>query len=199
MQRDRLQLPNVCLALCLIGVSVGQSGGQVLLGDLVDRIRFKYLFHGTSSVFRLAIETDGLLPVNGALHLTTDPSLAWEEANWTVKGEDLRYGYKQAAGGTPLIVKVDRDAVSDLTVDSPGWYDRNSRKVRRLVAKRVAFRTGKAVRPASLTFIDSDFDTQLNRLFDEIHQMTTWRLPFQYHPSREAEIRAELRRRRSCQ
>src|SRR5260370_42655165 len=74
-----------------------------------------------------------------------------------------------------------------------------SRKVRRYVAKRVAFRTGKAVRPASLTFIDSDFDIQLNRLFDEIHQMTTWRLPFQYHPSREAEILAELRRRRSCQ
>lgn len=81
------------------------------MGDLVDRIRFKYLFNGTSSVFGLAIETDGLLPVNGALHLTTDPSVAGEEANWTVKGEDPRYGYKQAAGGTPLIVKVDRDCI----------------------------------------------------------------------------------------
>jgi hypothetical protein len=166
-------------------------------GDLVDRIRFKYLFHGTSSVFRLAIERDGLLPVNGALHLTTDPSLACQEANWTVTGEDPRHGYKQAAGGTPLIVKVDRDAVSCLTIDSPGWYDKSSRKVRRLVAKRVAFRTATAVRPVSLTFIDSDFSARLDQLFDEIHQMTTRRLPFQYDPAREAEIRAELMRRRS--
>lgn len=169
------------------------------MGDLVERIRFKYLFHGTSSVFRLAIERDGLLPVNGALHLTTYPSLALLEAIGTVQGEDSRYGYKQAVGGTPLIVKVDRDAVSGLTVDSPGWYDGNSRKVLRLVAKRVAFRTGKAVKPASLTFIDSKFDIELKRLLDEIHQMTTRRLPFQYDSSDEAEIRAELSRLRSSQ
>jgi len=164
----------------------------------MKRIRFKYLFHGTSTVFRRGIETDGLLPVNGALHLTTDPSLAWDEANWTVNGEDPRHGYKLAVGGEPLIVKIDRDAVSGLTIDSPGWYDKNSSKVRRLVAKRVAFRTETVISPAGLSFIDSDFEVQLKRLFDEIHEMTTWRLPFQYDPCSEAEIRAELLRRRSA-
>jgi hypothetical protein len=165
----------------------------------MKRIRFKYLFHGTSSVFRQGIEKEGLLPLNGALHLTTDPSLAWDEANWTVNGEDLHYGYKRSVGGKPLIVKVDRDAVSGLRIDSPGWYDKNSSKVRRLVAKRVAFRTEKPVSPVSISFVDSNFEVQLQRLFDEIHEMTTWRLPFQYDCYREAEIRAELERRRSSQ
>src|ERR1035441_10686211 len=114
---------------------------------LMKRIRFKYLFHGTSSVFKRGIEKDGLLPVNGALHLTTDPSLAWDEANWTVNGEDPRYGYKRAIGGNPLIVIVDRDAVSGLSIDNPGWYDQNSPNVRRLVAKRVAFRTERSISP----------------------------------------------------
>jgi hypothetical protein len=163
------------------------------------RIRFKHLFHGTSSIFRESIGKDGLLPISGALHLTTDPSLALEEANWTVNGEDPSSGYKTAVGGDPLIVKVDREAVSQLRIDSPGWYDKTSSKVRRLVAKRVAFKTEKAVSPISLSFIDEDFDAELERLFDEIHAMTTWRLPFQYHPSREAEIRAKLERGRNAQ
>jgi hypothetical protein len=55
------------------------------------------------------------------------------------------------------------------------------------------------VSPISLSFIDEDFDAELERLFDEIHAMTTWRLPFQYHPSREAEIRAKLERGRNAQ
>jgi hypothetical protein len=163
----------------------------------MSRIRFKCLFHGTSSVFRQSIENEGLLPVNGVLHLTTDPSLAWDEANWTVSGEDQRHGYKIGVGGKPLIVTVDRNAVSCLRIDSPGWYDKNSYKVRRLVAKRVAFRTESAVSPVSLSFIDSNFEAQLERVFDEIHEMTKWRLPFQYHPRREAEILAELKRRRA--
>ena len=162
----------------------------------MKRIRFKYLFHGTSSIFRETIEEDGLLPVNGALHLTTDPSLALQEASWTVEGEDPSSGYKKAVGGEPIMVKVDREAVSQLRIDSPGWYDRNSTKVRRLVSKRVAFRTHKAVRPASLSFINENFDAELERLFDEIHEMTRWRLPFQYHPCREAEIRAKLESKR---
>jgi hypothetical protein len=161
----------------------------------MKRIRFKYLFHGTSSVFRGDIEKCGLLPVNGALHLTTDPSLAWGEANWTVNGEDPRHGYKRAVGGKPLIVRVDRDAVSRLSIDSPGWYDKSSSSVRRLVAKRVAFRTERGISPVSLSFIDSNFDAHLKRLFDEIHEMSPWRLPFQYDAYREAEIRAELDRR----
>ena len=165
----------------------------------MKRIRFKYLFHGTSSIFRESIEKDGLLPLNGALHLATDPSLALEEANWTVKGEDPSSGYKRAVGGDPLIVKVDREAVSQLRIDSPGWYDKSSPKVRRLVSKRVAFRTEKAVSPISLSFIGENFDAELERLFDEIHEMTTWRLPFQYHRCREAEIRAKLERRRTSQ
>jgi hypothetical protein len=71
----------------------------------MKRIRSKYLFHGTSSIYRASIEKDGLLPVNGELHLTTLPSLALDEAHWTVNGEDPRYGYKEAVGGPLLIVK----------------------------------------------------------------------------------------------
>jgi hypothetical protein len=164
----------------------------------MKRIRFKYLFHGTSSIFRESIEKDGLLPINGALHLTTDPSLAYEEAKWTVMG-DPSSGYKRAVGGNPLIVKVEREAVSQLRIDSPGWYDKSSSQVRRLVAKRVAFRTEKAVSPISLSFIGENFDPELERLFDAIHVMTTSRLPFQYHPCREAEIRAKLQRRHNSQ
>jgi hypothetical protein len=164
----------------------------------MKRIRFKYLFHGTSSIYRESIEKDGLRPVNGALHLTTEPWLAWTEANWTVFGEDQSSGYKTGVGGRPLVVKVDREAVSQLRIDSPGWYEKESSKVRRLVAKRVAFRTEKAVSPISLSFIEN-FDAELQGSYDEIHAMTTLRLPFQYNPSREAEIRGELERRRNSQ
>jgi hypothetical protein len=165
----------------------------------MKRIRFKYLFHGTSSIFRESIEKDGLLPINGALHLTTDPALAFDEAYWTVRGEDPSSGYKKAVGGTPLIVKVDRDAVSGLRIDSPGWYDKTSSKVRRLVAKRVAFRTQIPVSPTHLSFIGENLEAELQILFDEIHEMTSLRLPFQYDPSREAEIREKLLRRRISQ
>jgi hypothetical protein len=165
----------------------------------MKRIRFKYLFHGTSSIFRESIEKDGLLPVNGALHLTTDPALALDEAYWTVKGEDPSSGYKKAVGGTPLIVKVDRDAVSGLRIDSPGWYDKSSSKVRRLVAKRVAFRTEKPVSPTRLSFIGGNVEAELEKLFDQIHEMTTLRLPFQYDPSVEAAIREKQERRRKSQ
>lgn len=166
---------------------------------VMRRIRFKYLFHGTSSIFRESIEKGGLLPKNGALHLTTDPGLAWTEANWTVHGEDLSSGYKRGVGGRPLLVRVDREAVSQLKIDSPGWYDKESSKVRRLVAKRVAFRTEKAVGPISLSFIGENLDAELQGFYDEIHLMTTLRLPFQYDPCHEAKIRAELERKRNSQ
>lgn len=78
---------------------------------LMKRIRFKYLFHGTSSVFRQGIEKEGLLLVNGTLHLTRDPSLAWDEANWTVNSEDPRYGDKHAVSGKPLVVMLKSIAV----------------------------------------------------------------------------------------
>lgn len=137
----------------------------------MKRIRFKYLFHGTSSVCRQGIEKDGLLPFNGALHLTTDPFTALEEANWTVNGEDLRHGYKLGVGGKPIIVKVDRDAVSGLKIDRPGYYDKSSSKVRRLVAKRMAFKTERRISPASLSFIDANRHDLLKRLLDEIYEM----------------------------
>jgi hypothetical protein len=131
--------------------------------------------------------------------LTDHKRLAWQEAHWTVSGEDPRHGYKRPVGGKPLIVIVDRNAAFGLRVDSPGWYDKNSLKVRRLAAKRVAFRSGTGISPASLSFIDSNLEYRLGGLFDEIHEMTSWRLPFQYDPDREAEIRAEVERRRESQ
>lgn len=165
----------------------------------MSRIRFKYLFHGTSSIFRRRIEKEGLLPRNGALHLTTNPEIAWEEADRTVRGEDPQYGYKRAVGGEPLIVKVDREAVSGLRIDSPGWYDKDSKKHLRLVAKRFSFRTERPVRPISLSFIDSDMEIHVPQLLDEINGMATWRSPFECRPDVEAEIRAALERRRSSQ
>jgi hypothetical protein len=143
------------------------------------RIRFKYLFHGTSSIYRDRIEKNGLLPVNGALHLTTNPCIAMDEAVFSVRGE-LRYGgYKTGVGGFPLVVKVERSAAIDLRLDTPGYYDAEAAKKHRLVAMRCAFLTDTLIRPENLSFIDTDIASECHKLLDEIHRMTTL-LPFEY-------------------
>jgi hypothetical protein len=156
----------------------------------MGRVRFKYLFHGTSSICRAAIEANGLLPVNGLLHLTTLPSLALDEAYWTVKGEDPHHGYKTPVGGDLLIVKVDRSAARDLRLDVGGWYEKESPKIRRLVAKRYAFRTEKPISPEHLSFLDKDLFSECDKLVGEIHLMAKL-LPFQYSLDDERRILAK--------
>ena len=154
-------------------------------------IRFRYLFHGTSSKYRADIERDGLLPINGRLYLTTHPAIAFEEAENTVRGElHLIHGYKRAVGGNPLIVKVERAKVVNLRLDSPEYYDKESAKIRRLVPKRFAFTTNGAISPEHLAFIDSDFEAECNSLMIDIHLMASL-LPFQYPPQIEEAILAE--------
>ena len=154
-------------------------------------IRFRYLFHGTSSKYRGDIERDGLLPINGKLHLTTHPAIAFEEAENTVGGEPhLVHGYKSAVGGNPLIVKVERAKVGNLRLDSPEYYNKESAKIRRLVPKRFAFTTNAVIRPEHLAFIDSNFEAECNSLMIDIHRMARL-LPFQYPPEIEEAILAE--------
>ena len=110
----------------------------------MSRIRFKYLFHGTSSLYRADIEKAGLLPVNGLLHLTTHPLVALMEAEWTVSGEPhLKAGYKKGVGGGRLVVLVERAEARNLQIDTPGYYDNESAKWRRLSQVRVGFRWRK--------------------------------------------------------
>jgi hypothetical protein len=145
----------------------------------MKRIRFKYLFHGTSSIYRKGIESNGLLPVNGSLHLTTHPGIAMDEAVFTVRGEDLRYGYKKGVGGCPLLVRVDRSAAINLRLDRPGYYDKEAAKKHRLAAIRCAFSTDTPIRPEDLSFIDTNIEAVCKELLDEIHGMTKL-LPFEY-------------------
>ena len=130
----------------------------------MKRIRFKYLFHGTSSIYRESIESNGLLPVNGALHLTTHPAVALDEAFFTVNGEDPRYGYKTGVGGDLLIVKVERSAARNLRLDIPGYFDKEATKIRRLVAKRFAFSTDTLNRPEDLSFIDTNIEAVCKKM-----------------------------------
>ena len=50
-------------------------------------IKFRYLFHGTSSVYSAGIKVSGLLPRSGVIYLTTHPMVALIEAERTVRGE----------------------------------------------------------------------------------------------------------------
>ena len=75
-------------------------------------VKFNHLFHGTSSIYRDSIREHGLLPKGGRLHLTTHPLVALIEGLRTVRGEaDLTGGYKEAVGGSPLMVLVERSTV----------------------------------------------------------------------------------------
>lgn len=141
----------------------------------MSRIPFKYLFHGTSSLFRDGIEKHGLLPVNGALHLTTHPLVALMEAEWTVNGEaHLEAGYKKGAGGWQLVVRVERSEARNLRIDTPGYYEKVAATERRLSQVRVAFRTDVPIEPGSLSFIDTDLERRCNQHLDEIERMATF-------------------------
>lgn len=99
-------------------------------------IRFRYLFHGTSSLYKR-----GLLPCNGVLHLTTHPFVALLEAWRTVSGERGFPGaHKPGVGGWPVVVKIERSAVMRLRSD-PEWYDKGQAIGRRLVQVRGEFST----------------------------------------------------------
>jgi len=88
-------------------------------------IKFRYLFHGTSSVHKANILANGLSPLNGELYLTTHPMVAPIEAEHTVKGEGhLTEGYKNGIGGLPLVTVVERSAAINLKLDVRGYYER---------------------------------------------------------------------------
>ena len=144
-------------------------------------IRFRYLFHGTSSLYKRDIREKGLLPCNGVLHLTTHPFVALLEAGRTVSGEEGFPGaHKRGVGGWPVVVKIERSAVTRLRID-PEWYNKEQAIGRRLLQVRGEFATDMAVGPEHLSFIEYDlYDSdKLNRichqLVEEINGMT--RLP----------------------
>jgi hypothetical protein len=120
------------------------------------------------------MERDGLLPVNGALHVTTHPLVALMEAEWTVNGErHLKAGYKEGVGGLRLVVCIERAAAIGLRVDTPGYFEKGAAADRRRSQVRVAFRTNVAIKPRHLSFIETDLKKQCNQLLDEIERMTT--------------------------
>jgi hypothetical protein len=139
----------------------------------MSKIRFKYLFHGTSSLYRESIEKNGLVPVKGALHLTTHPLVALMEAEWTVNGEHhLKAGYKKGVGGFRLVVCVERAAARNLQIDSPGYYEKEAARERRPSQVRVGFRTSIPIKPKDLSLLDTNLEQRCNQLLDEIERMT---------------------------
>jgi hypothetical protein len=81
----------------------------------------------------------------------------------------------------------------NLRLDVGGWYEKQSPKVRRLVAKRIAFRTDKSIAPQDLSLIDQNLYIEVKRYADELHLMAKL-LPFQYSPEDERRILAERQR-----
>lgn len=83
--------------------------------------QYQYLFHGTSSVFKAGILKHGLLPgehefkqsEQEAVYLATNFGLAVREAKFTCEGENGEEG----AGGSPVVVVVDRKKVKGLRRD----------------------------------------------------------------------------------
>jgi len=137
--------------------------------------RFRYLFHGTSSVYRKNIREDGLLPSYGVLHLTTHPFVALWEAQGTVFGEEGFPGaYKPGVGGFPLVVMMKRSAAKRLLID-PAWYDKGQATGRRLVQVRGEFATDIPISPIHLSLLEYDLDKVCHRLMEEINSVT--RLP----------------------
>jgi len=137
-------------------------------------VKFRYLFHGTSSVHRESILQTGLTPRETALYLTTHPMVALIEAGRTVDGEgNLREGYKTGIGGTPLIVLVERKAATHLKLDNPGYYERHEGIGYRPSEVRFAFTTTKAVPPASISLIEGDLHSKCIKLLDDIESMNS--------------------------
>ncbi|MBZ5618150.1 MAG: hypothetical protein LAQ69_05345 [Acidobacteriia bacterium] len=135
-------------------------------------VKFRYLFHGTSSIHRASIQESGLLPRNGAIHLTTHPKVALIEAKRTVKGEGyLPNGYKGGTGGLPLIVAVERSAAVNLRLDALGYYEQLDRTGYRPSELRYAFTTSEHISPASISFIEADFLAECEKLLNEIEKM----------------------------
>lgn len=136
-------------------------------------VKFKHLFHGTSSVYRNSIRELGLLPKGGRLHLTTHPLVALVEALRTVRGEDdLTGGYKEAVGGSPLVVLVERLAAANLKIDVPGYYEKDDRAGYRPSELRFAFVMDGRVPPPALSFVEGDPEIYCKRMLDEIDAMT---------------------------
>ena len=138
-------------------------------------IRFRYLFHGTSSIYRTNLQQKGLLPSGGVLHLTTHPFVALLEAHRTVCGETGFPGaHKPGVGGFPVVVKIERAVVKRLRID-PEWYDKQQAIGRRLVQVRGEFATDVAIGAVDLSFIEYDLDSVCHQLMEETNSLT--RLP----------------------
>jgi hypothetical protein len=134
-------------------------------------VKFRQLFHGTSSLYKAAIQENGLLPRDGPIYLSTQPKVALLEADRTVRGEDnLRDGYKKGVGGAPLLVAVDRSAATGLKLDVAGYYERGTPF--RPSEVRFAFMTSQPISAASISFIENDQRNVCNRLLEEIEEMT---------------------------
>jgi hypothetical protein len=157
----------------------------------MNPMRFKFLFHGTSSIYRDSIGANGLLPNNGDLHLATYPCVALLEADRRINGDErqLLGGYKKPVGGFRLIVKVRRSEAVCLRLDSD-YYKKEVATGQRFVTLRTAFSTGTPIGPENLSFIDANFEAEFKTLLIDIHRMAKL-LPFQYPPDIERMVLAE--------
>jgi hypothetical protein len=137
-----------------------------------DRVKFRYLFHGTSSVHKASIQESGLLPRHGPIHLTTHPKLALVEAIRTVSGEGyLLNGYKEGVGGSPIIVIIERSAAAKLTLDA-GYYDQTDTEHYSPRELRYAFTTCEPIPRSSISLVEDDCLVECDRLLAEIETMT---------------------------
>jgi hypothetical protein len=136
-------------------------------------VKFQYLFHGTSTVYKTSIQECGLMPRNGALHLTTHPEVALFEARNTVHGEpNLRGGYKQAIGGMPLVVVIERTKVVRLCSDTEYYEHLDARSGLPVPEVRFAFKTDKGIAPSFISFIpENDCESECTKLRDQINEM----------------------------
>jgi hypothetical protein len=135
-------------------------------------IKFRHLFHGTSSVYKASIQEAGLLPQSRPIFLTTHPLVALMEAHRTVDGEEnLLQGYKKRVGGSPIVVIVERAAATKLSLDAEYYYQEDRPGYRR-PELRYSFATNEGISPASLSFLETGLFYQCKELLDEINWMT---------------------------
>jgi hypothetical protein len=158
----------------------------------IKMIKFQHLFHGTSSVHKISIQESGLLPINGAIYLTTHPLVALIEALRTVNGEQhLADGYKKGVGGSPLVVLIKRSAVSNLRVDVCGYYERTKRTDYRRSEIRFAFTVSECIPSASMSFLETDLYSECDKRLKEIERMTS---SCTFWPA----LKCDVKKRRVC-
>ena len=135
---------------------------------LGEKIKYQYLFHGTSSLNRADIKKYGLMPgyndsgkdtKEDGVYVTTDFHLAVREAKWTVEGENGEEGI----GGSPVVVVIDRSKVSGLKIDRDYHpYDK--------ARKSTSYHTEKSIPASAIIDIVRPTDLKYNVNSDTLNK-----------------------------